>query len=264
VRLTGRTVVLLATLMGLIAIVATDQVLPADTAWRSQMRVWLVARAAGFTSYGLLTIVVALGLVLSHPVNQSTWKLSRRLFPWHENLFVFTVAFTVVHVVGIILDPYAGVGIDGAFIPGLSTYRSVPVALGTFALYALLVTALTARYTTLLPRGWWLRLHRFALVVWALGWTHGILSGSDTEPLSAVYVVTGLSVVAAAAYRYWVGRQRRPTFATSLPQAGASGLPTGGVDPSLPTTGSANATLTPSTRTASSLGQPVTLEVTRR
>jgi methionine sulfoxide reductase heme-binding subunit len=277
-RLNGRTVVLLATVLGLIAVVATDQILPADTAWRSQMRVWLVARAAGFTSYGLLTVVVALGLVLSHPVNQSTWRLSKRLFPWHENLFVFTIAFTFVHIVGIILDPYAGVGIDGAFIPGLSTYRSVPVALGTFALYALLLTGLTARYTSLLPRGVWLKLHRFSLVVWALGWVHGILSGTDTEPLSVIYVVSGLAVLGAAAYRYWVGRQRRPTFATSLPQDGAGPLSPGALPgPVAQVAAAASAgvssqvlpatlpdhALIPSNRPAASLGVPVTLEVRR-
>jgi sulfoxide reductase heme-binding subunit YedZ len=215
-RLSGRTLVAVGALIGLLAVIAADQVLPADTSYRAQMRVWLVARAAGFTSYGLLTVIVALGLVLSHPVNQSTWKLSKRLYPWHENLFVFTIAFTVVHMVSIILDPWAGVGIDGTFIPGLSTYRSVPVALGTIALYALLITALSARYTNLLPAGIWLKLHRFSLVVWALGWAHGILSGTDTGPLAIVYVASGLAVLASAAYRYWVSKQRRPTFATSL------------------------------------------------
>ena len=40
--------------------------------------------------------------------------------------------------------------------------------------------ALTARFTKLLPTGWWLKLHRFALVVLALAWTHGVLAGTDT------------------------------------------------------------------------------------
>ena len=55
------------------------------------------------------------------------------------------LAFLGVHIVSLILDPYAGVGIAGAFIPGLSGYRSSPVALGTLALYAFLITAITAR-----------------------------------------------------------------------------------------------------------------------
>jgi len=216
-------------MLGIVVIVATDQIVPATSQYQAQMRTWLVARASGLCSYLLLTVLVALGLILSHPVNQSTWKLSKRLFPWHENLFVFVLAFLGAHIVSLILDPYAGVGIDGALIPGLSSYRSVPVALGTLGLYALIVTGLTARYTKLLPTGWWLRLHRFSLIAWALAWVHAILAGTDTDAFRWFYVGSGLLVVLAAAYRYWVSKKRRPTFATSLPQAGP---PAGRPDPS--------------------------------
>jgi len=128
-----------------------------------------------------------------------------------------------MHIVTIVIDPYAGVGIDGAFIPGLSSYRSIPVALGTLSLYAVLVAGLTARYTRLLPAGWWLALHRFSMLAWGLGWVHGILAGTDTDTFRLGYVASGLAVLAATSYRYWVGRQRRPTFASSLPAEGEPG-----------------------------------------
>ena len=103
---------------------ATDQIVPASTAYQAQMRLWLAARASGIVAYLLLTAQVVFGLILSHPTNQTTWKLSKRLFPWHENLWVFVLAFLGVHIVSLILDPYAGVGVAGSFIPGLSSYRS--------------------------------------------------------------------------------------------------------------------------------------------
>ena len=218
-RLSGRTIAVLGAVLGMLVIAATDQIVPASSQYQAQMRVWLAARATGLTSYLVLTVVVALGLVLSHPVNQSTWKLSKRLFPWHENLLVFVVAFVVAHVVGILLDPYAGVGLLGAVVPGLSSYRSVPVAVGSIALYALLLTGLTARYTKLLPAGWWLRIHRLSLLVFLLSWAHGMLAGTDSDAFRPVYAITGLAVVGAAAYRYWVSKKRRPSFATSLPDA---------------------------------------------
>ena len=216
-RLNGRIVLIIGAIIGLAAVAATGQIAPATSAYQASLRVWLAARATGITAYLILSFVVALGLVLSHPVNQSTWKLSRRLFPWHENLFIFIVAFVLVHVVSLVLDPYAGVGIGGAIVPGLSSYRTLPVALGSLALYALLLSALTARYTKLLPPGVWLKLHRGSLLIWAAGWAHGILAGTDTGFLAPMYVGTGLLIVGAAAYRYWVSRRRRPTFATSLP-----------------------------------------------
>jgi sulfoxide reductase heme-binding subunit YedZ len=223
-RLSARAWLVLGAALGILIVLSTDQVVPATSAYQAQVRVWLAGRATGITAYLLLTGLVSLGLILSHPTNQSTWKLSKRIFPWHENLFVFVMAFLVAHVVSIILDPYAGVGIAGSFIPGLSAYRSAPVALGTLGLYAALVSGITGRWTKLLPQGLWLRIHRFSLVAWIMSWMHGILAGTDSAALLPIYLATGLLVLAAGAYRYWVARKARPTFATSL--AGGTGLAT--------------------------------------
>jgi predicted ferric reductase len=214
-RLSARGTLILTSLITLVVIYATDQVAPATSARQADLRIWLAARATGIVTFLLLTFQVCLGLVLSHPTNKSTWKLSKRIFPWHEHLWVFVVAFLAVHVVSLVLDPYAGVGIAGAFVPGLSGYRTPAVALGTFALYAFLVTAVTARYTKLLPPGAWLSIHRLALLIFLLAWLHGILSGTDSEPLRAMYVGAGLTVLLAATYRYWAFRKGRPTFETS-------------------------------------------------
>jgi methionine sulfoxide reductase heme-binding subunit len=213
-RLSGRAFIVLVAVAGLAIVAATDQVVPASSAHQAQLRVWLAGRATGITAYLLLTLQVVLGLVLSHPTNQTTWRLSNRLFPWHENAWVFVLAFLAAHIVSLIVDPYAGVGIGGALVPGLSAYRSSAVALGTLALYALLVTGLTARYTSRLPAGAWLRIHRFSLVVFGLAWMHGLLAGTDAGTLVPLYVATGLGVLAALVYRYWVARRARtlPSF----------------------------------------------------
>ncbi len=213
-RLSGRAFGILLAIAGLTIVAATDQVVPASSAHQAQLRIWLAGRATGITAYLLLTLQVVLGLVLSHPTNQTTWRLSKRLFPWHENAWVFVLAFLGAHIVSLVVDPYAGVGIGGALIPGLSSYRSSAVALGTLALYALLVTGLTARYTRRLPPGAWLRIHRFSVVVFALAWMHGLLAGTDSGALVPLYVATGSLVLGALAYRFWVSRRTRavPSF----------------------------------------------------
>jgi len=205
----------LASVLGIVVIYATDQILPASTDRQAELRFWLAARATGIVAFLLLTLQVAIGLVLSHPHNKTTWKLSKRIFPWHDHLWVFVVAFLVAHIVSLVVDPKAGVSVAGAFIPGLSQYRSTPVALGTLALYAFLVTAMTARYTKLLPPGAWLSLHRLALLIFVLSWLHGLLAGTDSEPLQLVYLLAGAVVIAAGAYRYWASRRAQPTFSTS-------------------------------------------------
>jgi hypothetical protein len=216
VRLSGAALTVLAAVTGLAIVFTTDQVLPATSEHQAQLRIWLGSRAAGFMALVLLTFEVVLGLVLSHPTNKSTWRLSKRLFPWHEHSWVFTVAFVVVHVVSIAMDEFAKVGWLGSFVPGMSEYRTVPVALGTIALYALLITGLTARMTRLLPAGWWLKLHRLSLGVLGMAWAHGMLAGTDTFDGVAIYAGTFVAVALAATYRYWIVRAGRPTFATSL------------------------------------------------
>ena len=217
-RLGLPTLIALGAVAALAIVFATDQVLPATSAHQAQLRVWLGSRAAGLVALLLLTFEVVLGLVLSHPTNKSTWKLSKLLFPWHEHAWVFTLAFVIVHGITMAVDQFANVGWLGALVPGMSAFRTVPVALGTIGLYALLITGLTARFTKLLPAGWWLKLHRLSLGVLALAWTHGILAGTDTFDAALVYGVTFAAVAFAAAYRYWIVRSGRPTFATSLPQ----------------------------------------------
>ena len=217
-RLGGGLFLAAIAIVGLLLVVATDQVVPATSSHQAQLRIWLASRAAGIVTLALLAFQIVVGLVLSHPVNKTTWKLSKRLFPWHENAWLFVLGFLAAHIASIILDPFAGVGVAGAFIPGLSSYRSAPVAIGTLSLYGLLVTGLTARYTKLLPAGAWLTIHRVGIVVFVLGWMHGLLAGTDSMALITLYVSLGGLVLAAATYRYWVTRQGRPTFSTSLPE----------------------------------------------
>lgn len=214
-RMSMRGAAVLASLLGLVLIYATDQILPASTDRQAELRFWLAARATGIVTLLLLTLQVAIGLVLSHPHNKTTWKLSKRIFPWHDHLWVFVTAFLLAHIVSLVVDPKAGVSAAGALIPGLSQYRSTPVALGTLALYAFIVTAMTARYTRLLPPGAWLTLHRLALLIFVLSWLHGMLAGTDSESLQPLYLLAGAVVIAAGAYRYWASRRAKPTFSTS-------------------------------------------------
>ncbi len=230
-RLSVRSQLLIAAAATMLGVVAAAISLPATSLANDDMRLWLTARASGLVAYGLLTAQVSFGILLSHPTNVSTWKLSKRVFPWHENLSAFLLAFIVVHVVAIVLDPYAAVSPVAVFVPGLAGYRPIPVAIGSLALYAALVAAVSARWTRLLPAGMWLRLHRLALVAWVGGWVHGVFAGTDVGGLVPWYVASGVVVTLAAASRYWAVRVARraaarvPTPARAQPPAIPRSLP---------------------------------------
>jgi DMSO/TMAO reductase YedYZ heme-binding membrane subunit len=207
-RAGAATLVTIGAIAALVALAVTDQVLPAADARVVELRPWIAARALGVTAYLLLALQVATGLLLSHPRNTASWRKTRQAFPWHELLTVFTFAFVVLHVVLMAIDPFAKVGWLGALVPGFSGYRPPAVALGTVALYAMLFTSVTAKWTRLLPGGWWLKVHRFAAVTFLLTWVHGVLAGTDGGALTPLYLATGLPILLGVAHRWWAAKAR--------------------------------------------------------
>jgi len=205
VKINSNLAIVLFAALGLLLVAVTDRVVPGSSEHQQQLQIWLAARATGVAGFVLLAGMVVLGILMSHPA-QSRWKVAKRIYPWHETLWVFVLAFMVVHAASLAIDPYAKVGFVGAIVPGLSEYRPIPVAVGVIGLYAALITGLTARFTKLLPSGVWLKLHRFAIVVLALAWTHGILAGTDSAVLMPVYWGVALAVLAATVHRFWVLR----------------------------------------------------------
>ena len=218
-RLSLRGSVILIGILGLVLVYATDQILPATTDRQAELRFWMAARATGIVAFLLLTLQVVLGLVLSHPTNRSTWNLSKRIFPWHDHLWVFVMAFLIVHVVSLVIDPKSGVSLGGALVPGL--VRVPQLARGDRHVRALRV-----------PRH---RGHRPLDEAAAEGCVapapspraarlrHGLDARRPcrhrlVDARSRSTSRPGLLVAFAGAYRYWASRKRKPTFTTSRPE----------------------------------------------
>jgi hypothetical protein len=164
---------------------------------------WILGRASGVTSYLLMVALVGLGLVLSHP-RSARWRRPSRTarIRAHVSLAVFTLVFLALHVVVLATDAWAKVGWWGALVPMASQYRPVPVTLGVVAVYAGLVTGITASLAGRVFRRIWWPVHKVAAVILVLAWAHGLLAGSDSAALSALYLVTGAGVAVLAGWRY--------------------------------------------------------------
>jgi hypothetical protein len=175
----------------------------ADSLRGRQMAPWILGRASGITSYALMVLLVGTGLVLSHPASRRFTRPSpvTRL-RIHVSLAIFTLVFTVLHVVVLATDPFAGVGWGGVFVPMAATYRPVGVTLGVLAIYAGLITGVTAAFAgRWAGRVWW-PIHKVSALVLALVWAHGFWTGIDTPTLVWFYLLTGGLVLALALSRY--------------------------------------------------------------
>ncbi len=117
-------------------------------------------------------------------------------------LAVFTLVFTVLHVVVLATDSYAGVGFFGSLVPMGSTYRPVPVTLGVIGLYAGLLAGLTASLAgRFIGRIWW-PIHKISAISLVLVWGHGFLAGSDSPVMAIFYVGTAALVLGVGISRY--------------------------------------------------------------
>ena len=163
----------------------------------------LVARAAGITAYLLLVALVLMGLVLSHPRRGARvlWPTVAARIRIHVSLAIFTLAFTVRHLLMWATDETAGVGWWGAFVPLGSSFRTVPVSLGVLGFWSAMVAGLTASVAGRVAGRVWGPVHKVAFASLVLVWFH-TLAGVDAPALVALYVVTGLAVAALATSRH--------------------------------------------------------------
>jgi predicted ferric reductase len=173
---------------------------------------WITGRALGIAAFISLSALVALGIWMRHP-----WRLRRSFghsetrLRLHAALATATLALVAGHLVALATDHYAGVGWKGAFVPGLSQYRTFAVSLGVIALFFMVLLTATARAAGRRGARHWSAIHRFAILTYILVWFHGVLAGADTSALRGLYVATAAFIAGLALTRYGAARPTTPT-----------------------------------------------------
>ncbi|MCW2747673.1 MAG: hypothetical protein JWP10_815 [Nocardioidaceae bacterium] len=184
------------------------------------MTLWYVARAAGLVAVIAFTAATALGALASSRTTQPSdaRSLDARFLRQmaHRSSAVVGLGALALHVVLLILDAYVDVSIPGALIPFTSGYRPLAIGLGTISVALFVVVALSGALrgrlaTSAAAARRWRRVHLLAYVGWGLAMTHGVLAGTDSGATwtTAIYVVCGLSVVAAFGTRLLSARRDR-------------------------------------------------------
>ena len=187
------------------------------TLLHNKMLPWILGRSLGIGCYLALTALVVVGMWLRHP-----WRLRVRslhpesLLRAHATLAACTVTLLLGHLTAIALDHYAGVGWIGAFVPWHAAYRPTAVALGTLALYALVLVGGTAALAGWIGRRIWFPIHTVSSAVFALTLMHGVLAGSDSHALRWLYAVSGALVVCVQLTR-WTARNTSSNPELELP-----------------------------------------------
>jgi DMSO/TMAO reductase YedYZ heme-binding membrane subunit len=154
---------------------------------------WYIARATGIVAWALLAASVVWGLLLSTRLVRGR-PTPAWLLDLHRFLGGSAVAFTALHLAGLVADNYVDFGFADLLVPYASAWRPGPVALGVVSLYVLTAVEATSLAMRRLPRRVWRAVHLTSYVLFWSATLHFVLAGTDApHPLARA----GIDVVAA-------------------------------------------------------------------
>jgi predicted ferric reductase len=144
---------------------------------------WVLARVAGLSSYAALAVALVTGIALRTAVLDWLGR-NRALRALHEYTTVLWIPLAGLHLLSLLLDTTARIGLLDLVVPFHSSYGTLPIGLGAISLDVLLLVTVTAFLKRRMNKDLWLWLHRLAYVAFALIFLHAVLSGTDfSDPI---------------------------------------------------------------------------------
>src|SRR5207247_9954298 len=141
---------------------------------------WELARASGLTAYAALCIAVLTGIaprtqLLSFLASNRAVRALHDWTPW----IVIPAALT--HIVALLLDATAKIGVLDVFVPFLMSYGSLAIGLGTVSLDVLIIVLVTTWLRPAMNNGAWQWFHRLSYMGFVTLFLHAQLSGTDRK-----------------------------------------------------------------------------------
>jgi sulfoxide reductase heme-binding subunit YedZ len=145
---------------------------PADHAW------WLASRASGIVAICLITASVFIGLTLSTRVLKGP-GIARWLAATHEHAALGGLVAIALHGVTLMGDPFLKAGVADIAVPFASGFRPLWVGIGVLGGYLAAVVGLTFYVRRRIGVARWRKLHRLAIVAYAMSLAHTVGAGTD-------------------------------------------------------------------------------------
>lgn len=178
--------------------------------------IWYMIRALGLVATGAFTVSAVLGALSVHG-GRTPAALDRRLVRQlvHRSTAVIGLVAVAGHLTFVLLDTWVPTSVTGMLVPFTADYRPFALGLGSLALYALLLTAvsgwLRGGFASRIGEQTWRRIHLASYAGWVFAVGHGFLAGSDSHKgwASLGYLACLALVGAAALWRVMGARAVR-------------------------------------------------------
>jgi sulfoxide reductase heme-binding subunit YedZ len=172
--------------------------------------VWVIARSTGTAALVALVLSVLSGMALRS--GALAWlSHNRGVRAVHDLTSVLWLPLAIAHVVALLLDPYAKVGLVDLLVPFLVSYGAFAIGVGTISLQLGIVVLVSTWLRSRLTQQGWLAIHRLSYVAFVAAFAHGLLAGTDLAqpPLSALAWVTAGVLLTVAFRRLTAARARQ-------------------------------------------------------
>lgn len=167
---------------------------------------WALGRGAGVVLLVLMSLAMVLGLLTRS--GRTALGLPRFAVTLvHRNASLLAVAFLVVHVVTMVVDPYAQLDLVDTVVPFLGQRDPFWLGLGTLALDVTAAVVVTSLLRGRLGLRAWRAVHWAAYALWPLAVTHSVGTGTDAGSAWFLVILAAcvLAVTAATAWRVSTG-----------------------------------------------------------
>jgi sulfoxide reductase heme-binding subunit YedZ len=171
--------------------------------------IWIIARSTGTAALVALTLSVLTGIALR--TGAFAWlSHNRGVRVVHGFLTVLWIPLGLAHVIALLFDKYAQVGLLDLVIPFGVSYGRLAIGLGTISAQLIVVVLISTWLRSSLTPGQWRAFHRLSYVAFVAAFAHGIMSGTDlANPVVAALAWITAALVGLVALRR-VTRARIP------------------------------------------------------
>src|SRR5438105_9509008 len=177
--------------------------------------VWIAARSTGTAALVALVLSVLSGMALRS--GALAWlSHNRGVRAVHDLTSLLWIPLAIAHVIALLLDPYAKIGLVDLLVPFLVSYGSVAIGLGTISLQLIAVVLLSTWLRSSLTHQGWIAIHRLSYVAFVAAFAHGLMAGTDlAQPILAAMAWIVGAVLVIVAFRRLTAARRRQSPARS-------------------------------------------------
>jgi predicted ferric reductase len=177
---------------------------------------WYATRATGIAAMLLFTLVVCLGALVTTRAG-GTFIGRFEVNEIHRSISFSAIVFLIIHIVTTILDTFVSTGPISAVVPFTSSYKTLPVSLGTVAFDLIVAVWISSLMKVRIKNVTWRFIHWFSWLAWVTSLVHAYTTGTDARHgiVFVALIASTLAGVAAALWRIFA-RPARAAGRTAL------------------------------------------------